>query len=119
MSVDDGNVRAEVEKIEDRGTAHPPPPQPVRFSPTILREEESIKGRIDVKDDTAQADSVDTLQDGPLATDRSVEFYQMEDVIYTLRDEVQTLQHTLRKTREEEPQYEFSPLGTNYYNESV
>ena len=38
----------------------------------------------------------------------------MEDAIYALRDEVQALQHAPRTTREEEPQYDFSPLGSNY-----
>ena len=37
LGVDDGNVRAEVEKIVDRGIVHLPPPQPVRLPPTIQR----------------------------------------------------------------------------------
>ena len=57
LNTDDANVQAEVEMVVDGGTVHPPPPQPVRFSPTAQRKEECSEGRNDTEADLAQDNS--------------------------------------------------------------
>ena len=88
---------------------HQPPPQPVSFPPNIQSEEEGSEERNDFEDNIAQEDSGDTQQDGPLASDRPEEYYQTEEAIYALKEEIENLHHALCTTREEEPQYEFPP----------
>ena len=75
LSTDNANVRAEVEKVVDGGTVHPPTPQPERFPTTVQSEEEGSKGRNDVDDNIPQENRGDTQNDDTLSPDRPEKYY--------------------------------------------
>ena len=96
--------------MADEGTAHSPPPHPIRFSPTAQHEEEDREERNDTEEDADQDYGGDTQQD-PRAPKRSEEYLQMEEAIIVLTEEIEDLQYALCATREEGSQYEFPPLA--------
>ena len=88
LGADDGRVRAEVKRIANGGTPHPPPLEPVKFLTSSQEDCRSDKTRCEEMNNTVQADSMDVQQDNPPPINRSYEYFEMEDAIYSLTDEV-------------------------------
>ena len=110
LGIDDANVRAEVERVANEKTPHPPPPPPIRFLAGDTQAVDITEERNDTAVEVNPAGKAVTQQ-GHTDPEHSQEYLQMEEVILVLTDEVEEL-HYILDTRQERPHHEFPPAAT-------